>query len=227
MRAAFRSFSGALAIVGLFAVSANAAPFGYMIDAANQIKQIEYSKTVLTRDDRGRIAKIACDALTKLAGDPDFESALKNVLEKHSGSKSAANALVETLSDFNDVFLRTELDYLREAGLQYPVDILQVASRQRTRVNLRELSSITVMGNVQAGKDTVCRLSTAAVTEQQQKAVVWTFTGATLIVVDVAAALTIGAGSSGALAVAAGAVVVASIGIGADAAKSGAKGDVP
>ena len=53
--------------------------FQYLIDAAIQIQQVKYGKTVLNQgDDNGRVAKIACDALTRRApwesgsGQPDL-----------------------------------------------------------------------------------------------------------------------------------------------------------
>lgn len=208
-----------------------ATAFQYLIDAANQIKQIEYSKAVLSDDDNGRIAKVACDALSRLTEDPSFKNALTDILsQKNLGSsQSLAVALAESLANFNTVFLPAEIEIMRSAGLEYPVifDGLQIASRERIRANLKEVSAVDVMGKVQAAKETVCKFAAGIVKERERRAVQWTFGGVVLIGVDVAAAIGIGAVSSGALAVAAGAVIVTSIGVGADAANRGAKGDIP
>ena len=229
----FRLLFGAALSVGLTLPSPSkaAGPFQYLIDAANQIKQVEYSKTVLSEDDNGRITKIACDALTRLVEDASFKAALSDILSpKNLGSsQSPAFALVENLSEFNSVFLPAELENLRRAGLEYPAifDSLQIASRERIRANLKEVSAVAVMGNVQIGRGVVCGMAAAIVTDRQRKAVQWTFGGVTLVVADVAGAIGIASLSSGTLAGAAGAVVVSSIGVGATAAISGAKGDIP
>ena len=220
----YRLLAGAALGIAVALPSA-AAPFSYLIDAANKIKEIEYSKTVLSRDDNGRIVKIACDALTRLVEDGDFKNALSDILSKSKTDK--ASALLEKLSDFNKDFLQVELDNLVRAGLDYPVDALQIATRERTKANVKNISAIDVMKDVQTAKDSVCRMAASAVTEQQRKAAQWTFGGVTLIVVDVVAALGVGAVSGGALAVASEAVLVSSIGVGAAAAVSGSRGEIP
>jgi hypothetical protein len=226
----YRLLAGAALSVGLALPSPSNAgvPFQYLVDAANQIKQVEYSKTVLSQDDNGRIARIACDALTRLVEDSAFKAALRDILSsRNPGSTSASSALVENLSEFNKVFLPAELQNLLDAGLEYPVDALQIASRERTRANLKEISADAVMDNVRTGRESVCRMAAGIVTERQRKAAQWTFGGVTLVVVDVLAALGVGGASGGGLAVAALAVSVASISVGATAAASGARGDVP
>lgn len=220
----YRLLAGAALSIAVVLPSA-AASFSYLIDAANRIKEIEYSKTVLTRDDNGRIVKIACDALTRLVEDGDFKNALSEILAKNK--TDTASALLEKLSEFNQTFLPAELNNLVRAGLDYPVDALQIAARGRTRANIKDISAIEVMKDVQIAKDSVCRMAASAVTEQQRKAVQWTFGGVTLIVVDVAAALGVGALSGGGLAVASGAIFVSSIGVGAAAAVSGSRGEIP
>ena len=56
-------------------------PFGYLIDAANQISSIRYSHAVTSPEDNARIAKVACDALTRLSKDPALMDTLHNVAE--------------------------------------------------------------------------------------------------------------------------------------------------
>ncbi|MGH7064727.1 MAG: hypothetical protein ACREET_11670 [Stellaceae bacterium] len=208
-----------------------APPFQYLIDAANQIKQIEYSKAALNEDDNGRIAKIACGTLSQLVDDANFKKALSDMLsEKSFGSlRSPAYGLIENLAEFNRTFLPAELENLRRAGLDYPAvfDVLQIASRGRTRANLKELSAVDVLQKITSGREAVCKLAAGIVSERDRKAAEWTFGGVTLVVVDVASAIGIASVSGGALAVAAGAVAATSIDIGANAAVSGLKGDIP
>jgi hypothetical protein len=233
MRFRCRLLLGVMLGMGLIVPSPSraAGPFQYLIDAANEIKQVEHSKSVLTQDDNGRIAKIACDALNKLIEDENFRRALTDILlpDRLKSYQSSAFALAENLKEFNQTFLPAELENLHRAGLEYPAvfDGLQIASRERLRVNLKEISAIAVMRDVQTGRDAVCNMAAGIVTERQRRAAQWTFGGVTLVVVDVAGAIGIAAVSGGALAVGAGAVVVSSIGIGAAAAISGAKGDIP
>jgi hypothetical protein len=228
-----RLLVGAALSAGLILTSPSyaAGPFQYLIDAANQIKQIEYSKTVLTEDDNGRIVRIACDSLKQLAEDPSFKTALSDILSRNNlqSTQSPAYDLVANLATFNSVFLPAEQDNLRRAGLEYPAvfDALQIASRERLRANLKEISAVAVMDKIHTARDAVCRMAATSVAERQRKAAQWTFGGVTLIVVDVAGAIGIASLSSGVLAVAAGAVAVSSIDIGANAAINGAKGDIP
>ena len=229
----YRLLAGATLGVGLTlpAPSEAAGPFQYLIDAANQIQQVEYSKTVLNQDDNGRIAKIACDALTRLMEDASFKAALSDILSPKTleSFRSPAFALVENLREFNSDFLPAEMENLRHAGLEYPAvfDSLQIASRERIRANLKEVSAVAVMEKVQTGRDAVCRMAAGIVEERQRKAAQWTFGGVTLVVVDVVGAIGIASLSGGTAAIAAGAVAVSSIGVGADAAIRGAKGDIP
>lgn len=229
----YRLLASAALGVGLALPSPSdaAEPFQYLVDAANQIQQIEYSKTVLNQDDNGRIAKIACDALTRLVGDASFRAALSDILSPKNleSFRSPAYALVQNLNEFDSKFLPSELENLRRSGLEYPTifDDLQIASRVRIRANLKEVSAAAVMEKVQIGRDTVCRMATGIVEEQQRKATLWTFGGVTLVVVDVAGAIGSALVSGGAAAIAVVPVAVSSIGVGAEAALMGAKGDIP
>jgi hypothetical protein len=203
--------------------------FHYVIEAANQIKEIEYSKTVLGDEENGRIARIACDTLSRLIEDKDFGNALADMLSEGNRKvlKGTASKLIEDLSNFNDVFISAELDNMHRAGLDYPVIVsaLDAASRRRVGTNT-DLSAGEVLKQLDTARQAVCEMARGIVSARQRAVAQWTISGVVLIVVDTSGAIGIAAASSGVLAVAAGAVFVASIDIGANVALSGVRGDV-
>ncbi|MEA2896158.1 MAG: hypothetical protein QOJ84_1773 [Bradyrhizobium sp.] len=162
-----------------------------------------------------------------MVNDASFEAALSDILSpKNMKSATAAFKMIDSLAEFNAVFLPAELENLQRAGLEYPIDNLQIAVRERNRTNLKEISAIGVMNNVQTGKDSVCRMASDIVTERQLRAAQWTFGGIILVAADVG--VTIGAATlGGPLAVPLGAVAISSIGLGGTAAFNASKGDIP
>jgi hypothetical protein len=228
-----RLIIGGIAMALMAASSQVAAqPFKYMTDAANRIKDIEYKKYPLSPDDNVTILKIQCDALTTLSKDENFTKALQDILSPGNLSNytSPAYALLNDLPEFNKTFLPEEQANLLKAGVQYPVifTTLDIASRERARAALTAVSAVSVMNAVAIAKQETCRLATEAVDDRQRRASQWTFGGILLVVVDVGAVVAAGAMTGGAaVPVATATIAGASITLGAQAAISGAKGDIP
>jgi hypothetical protein len=219
--------------MALMAASSQVAaqPFKYMTDAANRIKDIEYKKYPLSPDDNVMIVRIQCEALTTLIKDANFTRALQDILSPGNLNdyRSPAYALLNDLPEFNKTFLPEEQADLLKAGVQYPeiFTTLDIASRERARAALTEVSSVSVMYAVEVAQRETCRLATEAVNDRQRKASQWTWGGILLVVVDVGAIAAAAGASGGAAAPAAATIAVTSISIGAQAAISGAKGDIP
>jgi hypothetical protein len=83
------------------------------------------------------------------------------------------------------------------------------------------------MRAVEIAQNETCRLATEAVNDRQRRASQWTWGGVLLVVVDVGAVAAAGGVTGGTAAPIVGAIALTSISIGAQAAISGAKGDVP
>lgn len=159
-------------ILGTATASAQAQqkPFGYLIDAANQIKQIEYAHAVVTREGNARIAKLACDALTRLSHDDQLRVAVNEVSRNTDANRGAAGRLLENLAEFNASFLPAEADLMRSQDLDYAaiVDVLQVALKTRTTTKVGGLTQEAIIASINRGREQVCQFAAAAVSDRQR-----------------------------------------------------------
>lgn len=209
-------------------VRAQPKPFGYLVDTANEMKRIEYSHAVVSPEDKAKIARMACDALARLSKDPDLPAAVE-ATRKIKIDPGAAAALLENLREFDTTFLRTEAEWMRQQGLEYPaiVDTLQVALKTRPETRIKDVTPETILSNVNRAQSQVCEFAQRAVSDRQFAQTKWTYGGIVLIGVDLAVAIGIAAGTAGAGMPAAGTVVLTSVTLGTAAASAAAAGNIP
>lgn len=204
-------------------------PFGYLIEAANEMARIEYSHAVVSAEDNARITRIACDALTRSTRDNDLLLAADTVLfHKLSIDRGAAAALAENLDQFNAVFLPAEAELMRAQGLDYPaiVDALHIASKTRPNSSVKDLTPASIFSNVNRAQSQVCRFAESAVSERQRAQTRWTYGGILIMGADLAGALAIIMGTTG-TGTPALPVVLTSVALGSTAAVAGATGNIP
>ena len=205
-------------------------PFGYLIDTANETKRIEYSHAVVSADDNARIARMACDALTRLTKDHDLVVAGDEFLFRRiKADRSVAVALIENLTEFNAEFLPAEAELLRAQGLEYPalVDALRVASQMRPMANVKNLTPATIFSDVNLAQSQVCQFAKGAVSARQRAQTLWTFSGIVLAVADLGGAIAFVAGSWGVGMPAAGELLLTSTAVGTQVAIAGVTGTIP
>lgn len=150
----------------------------------------------------------------------------RNVTANH---RAAAQALIQNIEEFNDVFLPIELDKMRAKGFNYPAitDALQVASKTRPSASVRDLTAAEVLSSVNMAQSQVCQFAQSEVSDRQRAQTAWTFSGIVLMVVDIGAGAAIAFGTGGSGMPALGTVVLASVTVGSAAAFAGIKGNIP
>jgi hypothetical protein len=200
---------GVLITISGFPFEASAAKFAYLRDAAREIVQISHSHTALSLDDAGRIAKIACEALTRLINDPDFKSAIQSIGgTKFQQNRAAGNQLIREVREFNEKFLTIEQENLRDVGYdpQTIKEILDSAEKIRSRAGDKDLTPKAVEEVIRNFQENVCKAALNVRNEEQAREIIIGFFGVALIVGDMAGEiLTAGVGT---------APVVASVGLG-------------
>jgi methyl-accepting chemotaxis protein len=168
---------------------AHAARFGYLRDYAKEITAINHSRTSLAQDDLGRIAKIACEALTKLVSDPDFKRALQTMNNpRFNQSRGPAHDLIVNVRDFNDKFVPIEEKNLRDVGYdaQTIKDMMDAASKVRTRAQVNKISAEAVEAAIRQFQASVCEMAEASARHQDIKDSSSSFFGVVLIIGDIA-----------------------------------------
>ena len=184
-------------LLGQRGTACAAESFKYLVQAANEITTIDHSALTLSDEQKGQIAKIGCEALTRLVNDPDFNDAINGLLsskERLENQTKAYDLLVDA-HEFNEVFLRTEGKALQAAGLDFPTTIESLArvSARRDVETLKETTAPRVLEATLQAQKAVCALETRLVTQDQAAHVMWAILGVVIIVANVAAtAATIG-----------------------------------
>ena len=184
--------------------------------------------SVTTPDDNAKIAKVACDALTRLSTDGDLIDAIKGMLRYNKYLKST-QALIEDLKQFDATFLPAEVELMRRQGLEYPAifDALRVGLTIRPSARAKDTTPEAVLYNINRAQSQVCKFAAGAVSDRQRAQTEWTFGGILLLGIDVAGAVTITAGTGGAGMPAAGTLLLTSVTLGSTAALAGATGNIP
>lgn len=203
-------------------------PIAYVLDAANQMKQIEYSHAVLSGEDNARIVRIACDTLKRLADDSNLKATL-DTSRKLDASRARIEALLKDLNEFDASFVPFEAGEMQRQGLDFPAtnEAMQVALKSRTNAGASQPTAEEVIHTIRAAQERVCQFATAAVSARERAQTTWTFSGVVIIAVDAVAAAGIVAGTGGGGMPAAGTLAVASISIGLAATNAGIRGEVP
>jgi hypothetical protein len=196
-----RSFLAAISCIALLpgqsGPASAAASFKYVAQAANEITMIDHSTLILSDEQKGRIAKIGCEALTRLVKDPDFNESLKGLLSSKESGKAQAQAydLLNNVDEFNEEFLRTEEKALQAAGLDFPttVNALALVSTHRDVETLKDMTVARVVATILQAQSAVCTLKTHVITQEQATDTMWLILGGAIIAANVAAtAATVG-----------------------------------
>jgi hypothetical protein len=189
------------------ATKAGVVSFPYLADAANQIAQIDYaSGTELSGEDAGKIAKIACGALTELIEDKDFSAVVNEFTGTAlKGHEADVKKLIGDLASFSREFRRTEVDFLKSAGYKPPAigEAVWLMALQRNKVDLNAVSAQHIATKIKDFQSTVCNLKNEIVYQNDRAAVqretiwiVWGFFGIVVIATDTGvAAFTAGGGA--------------------------------
>jgi hypothetical protein len=187
----------ATALLLMFTMRGNAAEprFAYLSKAANEITAIDHDSLTLSKEASGKIAKIACAALSQLVNDPEFEQGMRAVLKQ---DVKAAMQLLDNLRAFNEEFLRTEQKNLEAAGLDFPtsIDALAISARQRKQVSMKELSVTKTIADVTRLRDAACKLQQQLVVEQQARLIRLGILGVGVVVADIGVAVATSGGTA-------------------------------
>jgi len=92
--------------------------YGYLVDATNKISDVYYQPGRPSEDDLARIARTACDALTRLAADANFRADLMRIAAARSPDQQQRQVedLRKELQPFINRFLVLEKDQLLAEG---------------------------------------------------------------------------------------------------------------